>query len=73
VVGSIKLSGKLASLVEAGAGAVVGRMTKEFSEQLILRCGGEQPAVAPAKEKWWTRLFNRFFKRGTRHDRATAQ
>jgi carbon monoxide dehydrogenase subunit G len=69
VVGSIKLSGKLASLVEAGAGAVVGRMTKEFSEQLILRCGGGPPA----KEKWWTRLFNRIFKRGARHDRATAQ
>ena len=36
----VEISGKLASLVESGAGLVVKRMTKEFSERLAERCGG---------------------------------
>ncbi|GAA3442711.1 SRPBCC family protein [Planomonospora venezuelensis] len=48
VDGEISLNGKLASLVEAGAGAVVSRMTKEFSDQLIQRCAPERaPEAAP--------------------------
>jgi carbon monoxide dehydrogenase subunit G len=44
VSGEITINGKLASLVESGAGAVVARMTKEFSEQLVQLCAG--PAAA---------------------------
>ncbi|WP_328551158.1 SRPBCC domain-containing protein [Streptomyces sp. NBC_00358] len=36
--GEIKLSGKLAKLIESGAGMVVSRMTKEFTDQLIQKC-----------------------------------
>lgn len=44
--GEIALSGKLASLIESGAGIVVSRMTKEFTERLIQRCtAAEEPAV----------------------------
>jgi len=38
MAGEVNLTGKLASLIESGAGAVVSRMTKEFSAQLIERC-----------------------------------
>jgi carbon monoxide dehydrogenase subunit G len=38
--GEIKLNGKLAKLIESGAGMVVTRMTKEFTEQLVQRCAG---------------------------------
>lgn len=38
LAGEVSLAGKLASLIESGAGAVVSRMTKEFSAQLIERC-----------------------------------
>jgi carbon monoxide dehydrogenase subunit G len=38
MAGEVNLAGKLASLIESGAGAVVSRMTKEFSAQLIERC-----------------------------------
>ncbi|KAA9156955.1 carbon monoxide dehydrogenase [Amycolatopsis acidicola] len=53
--GEITLSGKLASLIEAGAGAVVSRMTKEFTAELIRRCGGE-PEPAPARKSFWARV-----------------
>jgi uncharacterized protein len=46
MAGEVNLSGKLASLIESGAGAVVSRMTKEFSAQLIERCAA--PAGNPA-------------------------
>ncbi|NDZ77772.1 carbon monoxide dehydrogenase [Streptomyces sp. SID10853] len=36
--GEIKLNGKLAKLIESGAGMVVSRMTKEFTEQLVQKC-----------------------------------
>jgi carbon monoxide dehydrogenase subunit G len=45
MAGEVNLSGKLASLIESGAGAVVSRMTKEFSAQLIERCAS--PAGNP--------------------------
>lgn len=54
MAGEVVLTGKLASLVESGAGAVVSRMTKDFSAQLVQRCtapAGESaavPGVAPA-------------------------
>ncbi|MDT7847555.1 SRPBCC domain-containing protein [Streptomyces justiciae] len=38
VDGEVQLNGKLAKLIESGAGAVISRMTKEFSEQLIRKC-----------------------------------
>lgn len=40
----VEISGKLASLVESGAGLVVKRMTREFSERLAARCAGERAA-----------------------------
>ncbi|MFJ9173846.1 SRPBCC domain-containing protein [Streptomyces sp. NPDC102360] len=50
--GEIKLNGKLAKLIESGAGAVVSRMTKEFTGRLIETCAGpaeaETPAATPA-------------------------
>ncbi|MET9381613.1 SRPBCC family protein [Streptomyces sp. NPDC002928] len=47
VDGEITLNGKLASLVESGAKAVVARMTGEFTDQLVLYCAGPE-AVAEA-------------------------
>lgn len=75
VDGEVNLTGKLASIVEAGAGAVVGRMTKEFSAALVERCAG--PADAPGPEPaarpgllarcraWWARLWNKEVRSGT--------
>lgn len=40
----VEISGRLASLVESGAGLVVRRMTAEFSERLAARCAGAQAA-----------------------------
>ncbi|MFD7813948.1 SRPBCC domain-containing protein [Streptomyces sp. NPDC059785] len=46
--GEIKLNGKLAKLIESGAGMVVSRMTKEFTDQLILLCAEPaEPAESP--------------------------
>lgn len=58
VAGDITLAGKLASLIESGAGAVVGRMTREFSAELVDRCTGGplSPAAAPARRSWWAAL-----------------
>ncbi|MHC3814253.1 SRPBCC domain-containing protein [Streptomyces sp. DT9] len=42
--GEIKLNGKLAKLIESGAGMVVSRMTTEFTDQLVQKC-----AAAPAE------------------------
>jgi carbon monoxide dehydrogenase subunit G len=36
--GEVQLNGKLAGLIESGAGAVVARMAKDFSAQLVDRC-----------------------------------
>lgn len=36
--GGVQLNGKLAGLVESGSAAVVSRMTREFSAQLVQRC-----------------------------------
>ncbi len=36
----VEISGRLASLVESGAGMVVKRMTADFSERLAARCAG---------------------------------
>ncbi|MDN3354110.1 SRPBCC family protein [Actinomadura sp. DC4] len=48
VDGEVNLTGKLASLIESGAGVVVSRMTKEFSAQLVERCAEpDVPAVSP--------------------------
>jgi hypothetical protein len=40
----VEISGRLASLVESGAKLVVKRMTAEFSERLIARCGAASAA-----------------------------
>jgi carbon monoxide dehydrogenase subunit G len=42
--GEIKLNGKLAKLIESGAGMVVSRMTTEFTDQLVEKCA---PAAGP--------------------------
>lgn len=74
VDGEVNLTGKLASLVEAGAGAVVGRMTKEFAAQLIDRCADpadapEPPAARPSLfarcRAWWARLWDKEVRSGT--------
>lgn len=48
VDGEIQLNGKLAKLIESGAGAVISRMTKEFSDQLIEKCAPPAEPVAAA-------------------------
>jgi carbon monoxide dehydrogenase subunit G len=55
VSGEITLAGKLATLIESGAGAVVSRMTKDFSAELVRRCAGDQ-VVVPARRSWWVAL-----------------
>lgn len=49
--GEIKLNGKLAKLIESGAGMVVSRMTKEFTDALAQKCVAPAgpPAAAPAE------------------------
>jgi uncharacterized protein len=44
VDGTVDLSGKLASIIDAGAGVVVTRMTKDFGQALAERC---TPPVTP--------------------------
>ncbi|MEU0782605.1 SRPBCC domain-containing protein [Streptomyces sp. NPDC006173] len=46
--GKIKLNGKLAKLIESGAGMVVSRMTEEFTGQLILTCAAPAEALTAA-------------------------
>ncbi|MFG2427436.1 SRPBCC domain-containing protein [Streptomyces sp. NPDC048590] len=46
--GEIKLNGKLAKLIESGAGMVVSRMTKEFTEQLVSACAVPAEPLPPA-------------------------
>lgn len=66
VTGEITLAGKLASLIEAGAGAVVSRMTKEFSDELVRRCAGDtavaalvRPSVWARVRAWWRRIVHK--------------
>jgi esterase/lipase/carbon monoxide dehydrogenase subunit G len=47
--GEVQLRGKLASVIEGAAGAVVKRMTGEFIEALSLRCASES-TVLPAAD-----------------------
>jgi carbon monoxide dehydrogenase subunit G len=58
VAGEITLAGKLASLIESGAGAVVARMTRDFSAELVRRCAGDQltPPATPVRRSWWAAL-----------------
>lgn len=86
VTGEITINGKLAALVESGAGAVVARMTREFSEQLIRLCAGpataETGTAAAIAETprptgpfarlraWWTRRFTHPRKAGNAHAQA---
>lgn len=44
--GEIKLNGKLAKLIESGAGVVVSRMTKEFTDELVKLCAEPAPAAS---------------------------
>jgi carbon monoxide dehydrogenase subunit G len=49
--GEIQLNGKLAKLIESGAGVVVSRMTKEFTDELVKLCAGPaEPQEAPSAE-----------------------
>ncbi|MVZ99726.1 carbon monoxide dehydrogenase [Actinomadura sp. LD22] len=48
--GEITLTGKLTSLIEAGAGVVVSRMTKDFSARLVELCAGPAEPAAPGAE-----------------------
>ncbi|MEU6540963.1 SRPBCC domain-containing protein [Streptomyces sp. NPDC047000] len=49
--GEIKLNGKLAKLIESGAGMVVSRMTAEFTDELVKACAApSQPVAAAAAE-----------------------
>jgi carbon monoxide dehydrogenase subunit G len=59
VTGDVTLNGKLASIIEAGAGAVVTRMTRDFTDELTRRCAGQQPAADAAvtgQPTRWARL-----------------
>jgi carbon monoxide dehydrogenase subunit G len=40
----VEITGRLALVVEAGAGLVVKRMTREFSERLVAHCAGTATA-----------------------------
>jgi carbon monoxide dehydrogenase subunit G len=67
--GEVNLSGKLASLIESGAGVVVKKMTREFSEAFIQLCAGPAPieavhpaatvTAAPARPALWQRIRER--------------
>ncbi|MFJ8755004.1 SRPBCC domain-containing protein [Streptomyces sp. NPDC102441] len=46
--GEIKLNGKLAKLIESGAGMVVSRMTKEFTDQLVEKCAAPAEPLTAA-------------------------
>ncbi|MFE7522272.1 SRPBCC domain-containing protein [Streptomyces halstedii] len=50
--GEIKLNGKLAKLIESGAGMVVSRMTGEFTDQLVQKCAAlsEEPLAEASME-----------------------
>jgi carbon monoxide dehydrogenase subunit G len=43
--GEVTLTGKLASLVESGAGVVISRMTKDFTAKLIAKCTAQEAAA----------------------------
>jgi carbon monoxide dehydrogenase subunit G len=51
LAGDVNLAGKLASLIESGAGAVASRMTKEFSAQLIEHCAPADENLAAASSQ----------------------
>jgi carbon monoxide dehydrogenase subunit G len=66
--GEIKLNGKLAKLIESGAGMVVSRMTQAFTAELVELCAGMPapattavggPAAAEAAESRPTGLLAR--------------
>jgi len=70
VRGEVGITGKLASLIESGANAMVRRMTRDFAAQLIQRCTepdlAAPDAVAPVRpgplarfRAWVTRLLQR--------------
>ena len=40
--GTVEVSGRLASLIEGGAGVVVRRMSGEFAERLAARCSAQR-------------------------------
>lgn len=48
MAGEIQISGKLASLIESGAGVVTTRMTRDFTTEFVQRCAEPAPADAPA-------------------------
>ncbi|MGW1022317.1 SRPBCC family protein [Streptomyces sp. NPDC002577] len=58
VDGEVQLNGKLAKLIESGAGAVISRMTEEFSDQLVQKCVGplEPLTAAPRPTGLFARL-----------------
>ncbi|KWX24172.1 carbon monoxide dehydrogenase [Mycolicibacterium wolinskyi] len=79
MVGEVNLAGKLASLIEAGAGAVVARMTKDFTDELVRRCAGDDQAAAvtpmPARPSLWKRIrawWRRTLKTGTHEQSGVA-
>jgi carbon monoxide dehydrogenase subunit G len=67
VDGSVDVSGKLASVIDAGAGVVVTRMTRDFGASLAARCAPPErtePVAAPAPRRgrlraWLMRLLRR--------------
>ncbi|MER6082832.1 SRPBCC family protein [Streptomyces sp. NPDC001833] len=46
--GEVNLTGKLAQLIESGAGVVVSRMVKEFAAELVRRCADPEPLTPAA-------------------------
>jgi carbon monoxide dehydrogenase subunit G len=60
MTGLVELSGKLASVIEAGATVVVRRLTNEFAENLTARCAGDTaPEGTPGTLFAWLRSLFR--------------
>ena len=82
VLAEVQLNGRLAPLVESGAGAMVSRMTRDFSAELIQRCAPDTPeelASPPPTgllgrlRAWWTRLLKGRQKPSPSGDFATEE
>ncbi|MFE9812053.1 SRPBCC domain-containing protein [Streptomyces sp. NPDC005548] len=70
--GEIKLNGKLAKLIESGAGMVVSRMTEEFTGQLILKCAAPSEALTTAPSEALTAASAESLAQGAEEPRAAV-
>ncbi len=76
----VNLSGKLASLIESGAGVVISKMTQDFADQLVKRCTGDaeaaaavvaaRPSLLDRVRAWWLRILRK--EQNPAHKEATG-